>query len=228
MTHDHSPAAALADGVRRGRIEAKARTAGTADHELEQLRAERDRLASTIQALTEAVILWRDRPGGDIGLAIALSSILDAEQPDQPAATAIVRVLRECDRLERASVLADGTPPTGRERGVVDAVSRIRSAVDDPAAPAEAAARCPDCGAVGRTHPFGGTGLYWICTDCGNTGRNPATPAADRPADDTQQQETPRCECGHTEDEHGNGDILACRECYGWPDDPDCKEFSAR
>jgi len=55
-----------------------------------------------IQAITEAVILWRDRPGGDVGLAIALAGILDTEQPEPPAATALVRVLRECDRLERA------------------------------------------------------------------------------------------------------------------------------
>jgi hypothetical protein len=55
-----------------------------------------------LQAITEAVILWRDRPGGDVGLAIALAGILDAEQPEPPAATALVRVLRECDRIERA------------------------------------------------------------------------------------------------------------------------------
>jgi hypothetical protein len=55
-----------------------------------------------IQAITEAVILWRDRPGGDIGLAISLANILDTEQPEPPAATALVRVLKECDRLERA------------------------------------------------------------------------------------------------------------------------------
>jgi hypothetical protein len=55
-----------------------------------------------LQAITEAVILWRDRPGEGVGLAIALASILDAEKPEPPAATALVRVLRECDRLERA------------------------------------------------------------------------------------------------------------------------------
>ena len=55
-----------------------------------------------LQAVTEAVVLWRDRPGGDIGLALALAGILDAEQPEPPAATALVRVLRECDRIERA------------------------------------------------------------------------------------------------------------------------------
>jgi hypothetical protein len=55
-----------------------------------------------VEAITEAVILWRDRPGGDIGLAISLANILDTEQPEPPAATALVRVLKECDRLERA------------------------------------------------------------------------------------------------------------------------------
>jgi hypothetical protein len=55
-----------------------------------------------LEAITQAVVLWRDRPGGDVGLAIALAGILDTEQPEPPAATALVRVLRECDRLERA------------------------------------------------------------------------------------------------------------------------------
>jgi hypothetical protein len=55
-----------------------------------------------VEALTEAVVLWRDRPGGDVGLAIALAGILDTEKPDPPAATALVRVLKECDRIERA------------------------------------------------------------------------------------------------------------------------------
>jgi hypothetical protein len=54
-----------------------------------------------LQAVTEAVILWRDRPGGDVGLAIALAGILDTEKPEPPAATALVRVLAECDRIER-------------------------------------------------------------------------------------------------------------------------------
>jgi hypothetical protein len=55
-----------------------------------------------LQAVTEAVVLWRDRPGGDVGLAIALAGILDIEQPEPPASAALVRVLRECDRIERA------------------------------------------------------------------------------------------------------------------------------
>ena len=69
---------------------------------VDELRAERDALAKRLEALTEAVILWRDRPGGDVGLAIALAGILDTEKPEPPAATALVRVLDECDRIERA------------------------------------------------------------------------------------------------------------------------------
>jgi hypothetical protein len=61
-----------------------------------------ERAQKQVDAISEAVILWRDRPGGDVGLAIALAGILDTEQPEPPAATALVRVLRECDRLERA------------------------------------------------------------------------------------------------------------------------------
>ena len=60
------------------------------------------RAEKKLEALTEAVVLWRDRPGGDVGLAIALAGILDTEKPEPPAATALVRVLKECDRLERA------------------------------------------------------------------------------------------------------------------------------
>ncbi|MEU7338665.1 hypothetical protein [Streptomyces sp. NPDC007074] len=60
------------------------------------------RAQNTVEAVTEALILWRDRPGGDVGLAINLSSILDTDKPEPPAATALVRVLKECDRLERA------------------------------------------------------------------------------------------------------------------------------
>lgn len=60
------------------------------------------RAQERLDALTEAVVLWRDRPGGDVGLAISLASILDTTEPEPPAATALVRVLKECDRIERA------------------------------------------------------------------------------------------------------------------------------
>ncbi|WP_399559357.1 hypothetical protein [Streptomyces chartreusis] len=63
-----------------------------------------------LTAITEAVTLWRDRPGGDIGLAIALAGILDTEQPEPPATKALVNVLRECDRIENA-IRANPTAP---------------------------------------------------------------------------------------------------------------------
>lgn len=70
-----------------------------------------EKAQKTVQAVTEAVILWRDRPGAaDIGLALSLADILDTEQPEPPAATALVRVLRECDRIECA-VRANPTSP---------------------------------------------------------------------------------------------------------------------
>ncbi|MCX4911851.1 hypothetical protein [Streptomyces sp. NBC_00878] len=74
-----------------------------------ELKDSREAAEKRLQAVTEAVILWRDRPGGDIGLAIALAGILDIEQPEPPASAALVRVLRECDRIERA---VQGNPTT--------------------------------------------------------------------------------------------------------------------
>lgn len=69
---------------------------------LDELRAAGEASEKRLQAITETVVLWRDRPGGDVGLAIALAGILDTEQPEPPAAAALVRVLRECDRIEHA------------------------------------------------------------------------------------------------------------------------------
>lgn len=70
---------------------------------VDELRAGLEAAENRIQAVTEAVVLWRDRPGAnDVGLALSLADILDTEQPDPPAATALVRVLRECDRIERS------------------------------------------------------------------------------------------------------------------------------
>lgn len=77
---------------------------------VDDLQAAREAAEKRVQAVTEAVVLWRDRPGGDIGLAIALAGILDIEQPEPPASAALVRVLRECDRIERA-VRANPTSP---------------------------------------------------------------------------------------------------------------------
>lgn len=55
-------------------------------------RIERDQLRKKLKAITEAAILWRDRTAGDIGLAIALAEILDAEAPEPPATAALARV----------------------------------------------------------------------------------------------------------------------------------------
>lgn len=58
----------------------------------DERRVERDQLHKKLTAITEATILWRDRPAGDIGLAIALAGILDAEVPEPPATAALARV----------------------------------------------------------------------------------------------------------------------------------------
>lgn len=79
-----------------------------------------------LQAVTEAVVLWRDRPGGDVGLAIALAGILDIEQPEPPASAALVRVLSECDRIERA-VRANPTSPDF-DGAYLAAIKHIREA----------------------------------------------------------------------------------------------------
>lgn len=102
---------------------------------------------------------------------------------------------------------------------------KTRRALSAPAA--RPACRWPDCLTPEQR------GLLEAQVDAGMRGM-PTAPIPDQrgacgctdlPADDTQQQETPRCECGHTQDQHGNGDSPACRECYGWPHDPDCKDY---
>ncbi|GFE20089.1 hypothetical protein [Streptomyces nigrescens] len=77
-----------------------------------------------LQALTEATVVWRDRPGGDVGLAIALSGILDADKPEPPASAALVRILAECDRIERE---ANGQHDEDDD-GMREAIRRIRAA----------------------------------------------------------------------------------------------------
>ncbi|MCW2899636.1 MAG: hypothetical protein JWO67_1901 [Streptosporangiaceae bacterium] len=81
-----------------------------------------------IQAVTEATVMWRDRPGGDIGLAIALAGILDTEKPEPPASAALVRVLGECDRIER-EVYGQHDED---DDGMREAVRRIRAAATEP------------------------------------------------------------------------------------------------
>ncbi|OMI34350.1 hypothetical protein [Streptomyces sparsogenes] len=58
----------------------------------DERRVERDQLRTKLKAITEATILWRDRTAGDVGLAIALAGILDAEAPEPPATAALARV----------------------------------------------------------------------------------------------------------------------------------------
>lgn len=58
----------------------------------DERRIERDQLRKKLKAITEATILWRDHTAGDIGLAIALAGILDAEAPEPPATAALARV----------------------------------------------------------------------------------------------------------------------------------------
>jgi len=81
-----------------------------------------------VQAITEATAMWRDRPGGDVGLAIALAGILDTDQPEPPSAAALVRVLRECDRIER-EVYGQHDED---DEGMREAVRRIRAAATKP------------------------------------------------------------------------------------------------
>jgi hypothetical protein len=93
---------------------------------LDELRAARDAAEKRIEAITEATVVWRDRPGGDVGLAIALAGILDTDKPEPPAATALVRVLAECDRIERA-VRANPTSPDF-DGAYLAAIGHIRQA----------------------------------------------------------------------------------------------------
>ncbi|MFJ8677272.1 hypothetical protein [Streptomyces sp. NPDC093589] len=89
-----------------------------------RLRAELEQERGRVQAITEATVMWRDRPGGDVGLAIALAGILDTERPEPQASTALVRVLAECDRIER-EVHSQHDHDATRE-----AVRRIRTAAE--------------------------------------------------------------------------------------------------
>lgn len=55
---------------------------------------------------------------------------------NQPDPTAVLaRVRAACDQMHAASVLADGEPHTDRERGVVQAVARIRAALEPAGEP---------------------------------------------------------------------------------------------
>ena len=96
----------------------------------EQAQRKADRLERKLQAIVEATVLWRDRPGGDVGLAVALASILDSEQPDAPTVTAMVRELREAQRkVKRLDQMAEAwktrLPETVVTATVVEAVHQV-------------------------------------------------------------------------------------------------------
>ncbi|MEU2426930.1 hypothetical protein ABZ619_38960 [Streptomyces sp. NPDC007851] len=83
-----------------------------------------------LDAIREAVVLWRDRPSGDVGLAVALAGILDTEQPEPPASAALVRVLAECDRIERS--VKDCPTNPDFDGAYLAALGHIRRAVVGP------------------------------------------------------------------------------------------------
>lgn len=102
-----------------------------------------------VHALTEATVMWRDRPGGDVGLAMALANILDLEQPEPPASAALVRVLRECDRIEREVYGQHDEDDDGAR----EAVRRIRAAAGVTVPDPQPDPRCD--AAVRRLRPEG-------------------------------------------------------------------------
>lgn len=81
--------------------------------------------AIAITAIIAAVVLANS-------IVIAVRDVAKAKHQaaDGPAEVAIARVRAVCDQLHRASVLADGQPHTDRERGVIQAVSRVVAALD--------------------------------------------------------------------------------------------------
>jgi hypothetical protein len=70
----------------------------------DERRIERDQLRRKLKAITEATILWRDRTAGDVGLAIALASILDADKPEPPATAAVARVRKLHHPMRRGAI----------------------------------------------------------------------------------------------------------------------------
>ena len=65
-------------------------------------------------------------------LSIAHDTSNKSEAERVRAAAVIARVRATCDQLHRAAVLADGQPHTDRERGIVQAVSRVLAALGEP------------------------------------------------------------------------------------------------
>jgi hypothetical protein len=94
--------------------------------------AQRDRLRIRMNALADRWDL-EGPPPGNRPLTELRAEISIEPLPPTPAEAAIARVRAECDRLHRASVLADDEPHTDRERGIVQAITRIRAALAEPA-----------------------------------------------------------------------------------------------
>jgi hypothetical protein len=68
------------------------------------------------------------------GRGDAAPTVEDWEQQKQRAdhaEAALEQVRDACDRLRRASVLADGQPHTDRERGVIQTVERVLAVLDE-------------------------------------------------------------------------------------------------
>lgn len=67
------------------------------------------------------------------------TGVLQALRRQRDTAETLLHAVRgACDQLHAAAVLADGQPHTDRERGIVDAVARIRQALDaNPTSPKE-------------------------------------------------------------------------------------------
>lgn len=77
---------------------------GAIDKHVAHVLSERDQLRKKLKAITEATILWRDRTAGDVGLAIALAGILDAEAPEPPATAAVARVRKLHHPMRRGAI----------------------------------------------------------------------------------------------------------------------------
>jgi hypothetical protein len=141
-----------------------------------------------LEAIREAVVVWRDRPGGDVGLAVALAGILDTEQPDPPAATALVRVLAECDRIER-EVYGQHDED---DDGMREAVRRVRAAAGPVCEGCGGTGACaggpcahPDAAKAGRAWTDPGDdawGSVWLHGDWRQLTRQMDTPAREHAA----------------------------------------------
>jgi hypothetical protein len=101
------------------------------------------RMFSGHNCCADAVLAVRDREMEQLRARIATLEHVAAGNkrhvqliiPDlRRAKTTLARVRDVCDQLRRASVLADGEPHTDRERGVIQAITRVLAALDQPAA----------------------------------------------------------------------------------------------